>query len=67
MTRPAKTCIDLEAPALTKREALEIAHQRLTSVVNFSLDAGLEPDAMDKESIRKARDMLSLVLKGKME
>jgi hypothetical protein len=56
--------LDLDTAALTKREALQIAHERLTSVVAYCLDKGLEPDAMDKESIRKAHEMVALALKG---
>jgi hypothetical protein len=54
---------DLDAPAMTKREALQIAHERLTSVVAFCLDLGLEPDRIDKDSIRNAHEMVSLALK----
>lgn len=49
--------------AITKREALEKAYERLTSVVNFCLDLGLEPDKVDKESIRTAHEMVRLALK----
>jgi hypothetical protein len=55
--------INLDDTALTKEEALEIAYQRLTSVVHFGLDLGLEPDKMDKESIRTAYQMIGLALK----
>ena len=54
---------DLDAAAMTKREALEIAHQRLTSVVAYCLDEGLELDAMDKASIRTAHEMVALAIK----
>lgn len=52
-----------DEPAMTKREALEKAYERMNSVVNFCLDLGLEPDKMDKESIRTAHEMLRLALK----
>jgi hypothetical protein len=55
--------IDLDDTALTKGEALEIAYQRLTSVVHYGLDLGLEPDRIDKESIRTALQMIGLALK----
>lgn len=62
MTHP--TDIDLDASAMTRREALEKAQGRLTSVVRFCLDLGLEPDAMDKESIREAFRMVNLALRS---
>jgi len=49
--------------AITKQEALQIAHERLTSVVAFCLDLGLQPDEMDKQSIRKAYEMVALLRK----
>lgn len=61
MTHP--TDIDLDAPAMTRREALEKAQDRLTSVVCFCLDLGLEPDTMDKVSIREAYRMVNLALR----
>jgi hypothetical protein len=54
--------INLDDAALTKGEALEIAYQRLTSVIHYGLDLGLEPDKMDKESIRTAHQMIGLAL-----
>jgi hypothetical protein len=54
--------INLDDAALTKGEALEIAYQRLTSVIHYGLDLGLEPDKMDKESIRPAHQMIGLAL-----
>ena len=62
---PSRTgaSIDLNATAMTKREALEIASERLGSVVWFCLDLGQDPDAMDKESIRTAHKMVTLALK----
>jgi len=55
--------IDLDTPVLTRREALDMAYERLTSVVIYCLDAGLEPDAMDKDSIRTAHRMVNLALR----
>jgi len=55
--------LPLDAPVLTRREVLEKANERLTSVVAYCLDAGLEPDQMDKESIRTAHEMVKLALR----
>jgi len=51
-----------KSAALSNQEAIQIAYDRLTSVVCFCLDQGLDPDEMDKQSIRKAYEMLGLVL-----
>jgi hypothetical protein len=59
----ARKDIDLDDAALTKGEALEIAYQRLTAVIHYGLDLGLEPDRIDKESIRTAHQMIGLALK----
>lgn len=59
--------MNLDAPIITRRMALEQARERLTSVVAYCLDLGLEPDAMDKDSIRKALDMVNLALQGALE
>lgn len=58
----ARSDIDMEAPVLTRRGALERASERLTSVVAFSLNLGLEIDQMDKESIREAHKMVQIAL-----
>lgn len=55
--------LSLDAPVMTRREALEKANERLTSVVAYSLDAGLDPDSVDKGSIRTAHEMVKLALR----
>ena len=62
MTHPHD--IDLDASAITRREALEKAQGHLTSVVCYCLDLGLEPDAWDKERIREAYQMVNLALRS---
>jgi len=59
--------MSLDAPVMTRREALEQAKERLCSVVSYCLDLGFDPDEMDKQSIRKAYMMVDLALKGGAE
>lgn len=55
--------LNLDAPALTKREAVKVAYERVGSVVWYALDQGLDIDRVDKQSLRTALRMLELVMK----
>lgn len=53
----------LDAPVMTRRVALERAHNALLPVVTYCLDLGLTLDEMDHAKIREAFEMVNLARK----
>lgn len=62
--KSARDDINLDAPVMTVREALEEAQTHLGSVVWYSLNIGLAPDEVNCKSIRRALEMVTMALKG---
>ena len=64
-THPVKPSadIDMDAPVnMTNREAIQDAHSRLTSVVEYCLNLDLKVDQTDIDNIRRAHQRLTDVL-----
>lgn len=58
------TDIDLDAPPpITRREMLRKAWAALDIIVRHALDQGLKPDRLDCKNIRRAHELLTVVLK----
>ncbi len=56
--------IDLDAPAMTNREALREAHRHLDAATRYGLDlgGGIPSDDLNAEHIREALRLVTMVL-----